>query len=286
MVTKNKKQAAAKPAEGNPGAAIIPGAKPGALKPRAGSTALDAPAYIREGAAGRGLENVKREDITMPRLVILQPQSPEVLEKGMKEGHIINNVTMTDYGDSIVIVPILHSKSRIYWQDRDEGGGQLCASDDGLNPRDCGAPCRIAKMLKMKEFPAPEDCTKCPFHTWDNEAEKKKDQRPKCTMYYNFPVLINKEMEPVALSLERTKVAAAKKLITLCFYNGSNLDAFAKAYRITTYKDKNDQGSWFNVSVEAVGWAPEAQFLRAKEMWESLHKTAIKLDQDQPKPQK
>jgi hypothetical protein len=255
----------------------VPG-KAGALTKK--GMATDAPDYIKTGAAGRGLENVCREDLVIPRVKLLQPMSPEVQDKGMKEGHLINNLSQKDYGDTLEFIPITHTKSRIYWQDREDGGGMLCASDNGLDRRDHDAPAKIAKLLKIKDFVLPADCSCCPFHGWDNEAEREKDQKPKCTIYYNFPAFVNGEM--VALSLDRTKIRTAKNILTLATTTGGNADMFAKKYRLTVTKEKNDQYSYYNIVVEPAGWVSEEEYEAGKAMYDSFKNKTLKVEQDAP----
>jgi hypothetical protein len=57
--------------------------------------------------AGKGLQNVTNDDITIPRLAIVQSGSPQRKKKdekyieGAEEGMIFNTVTNTVYGNTI-----------------------------------------------------------------------------------------------------------------------------------------------------------------------------------------
>jgi hypothetical protein len=245
-------------------------------------TDLAVPDYIKQGAKGRGLENVNKEDLILPRIKLLQPLSPEVADKGMKEGHFINSLTGADYGDSITFIAITHFKSRIYWQDRDEGGGMLCSSDNAAIPRDLNAPGEIAKSLKMTGFKKPSSCDDCPFRDWDNEAAKEKDQKPKCTIFYNFPAIVSGDSIPVAISMDRTKIRAAKRLLSMSTYMGSNIDMFAKMYKITAVKEKKDQYTYYNMVVEPAGFVSQEQFKLAEGLYDSFKKMTLRVEQEQP----
>lgn len=62
-------------------------------------------------SAGRGLENVTNDDITIPRLAIVQAGSPQRKKKdekyieGAEEGNIFNTVTNQLFSDSIIVIP-------------------------------------------------------------------------------------------------------------------------------------------------------------------------------------
>lgn len=219
-----------------------------ALAPAAsGSTALAedskqaTKAVARTGTkiAGKGFENLEREDILLPRLKLLQPLSPEVTgDMAMEAGTILLNLSSKNLGKELVITPILHYRSRIKWIPRDDGGGIDCSSADAKVPKD-------TKLYSTT-------CSACPHKDWDEEAEKKKDKQPKCTLYENFIVLIGDSTEPVILPMERTKTKAARRFYSTMALKGG--DMFDWTYKLGTFKDKNSENqSYFNYTVQDTG---------------------------------
>lgn len=222
------------------------------------------PDFLRGKGQGRGRENIDQTDLVLPRIKLLQPLSPEV-DKGLQPGHLVNSLTGEDYGTEMTIIPIIHFKSRIYWREREEGGGILCSAPNGLNPtRSEFAPC----------------CAECKLKDWNNNAKTSKEKAPKCVIYYNFAVLVNDGATPVALSMERTKIRVAKKLLSLAAYTGGNLDMFARKYKISVEKVKNDQGTWYNYAVTPVGFVSEEEFQKAENVFESLKGLVLTVEQD------
>ena len=79
-------------------------------------------------SAGRGLENITNDDITIPRLAIVQAGSPQRKKKdekyieGAEEGNIFNTVTNQLYSDSITVIPCGYRKSYVEWVPRESGG--------------------------------------------------------------------------------------------------------------------------------------------------------------------
>lgn len=220
------------------------------------------PSHVVKGK-GRGFQEVERTDLLLPRIKLLQPLSPEVIERGMKAGHMINSLTKEDYGEEVTIIPILHFKNRIKWGPREEGGGIECSSDQG--------------KLARPEYGV-KNCLECNDQLWDNEAKKEEDRKPKCTLYYSFPCIVVESQFPVGLSMERTKVKTAKKLLSIARYSGPNLDLFAKKYRLYSVKEKGPKGQFFNFDVEPLGFTSEAEYKAAEVFYASLLGITVKID--------
>jgi len=237
------------------------------LVPATSSKDLTVPDYLKREETGRGLENVDKTDLVLPRIKLLQPLSPEVTgeEKKGEAGHLFNTLTMQDYGASLIFIPVTHFKSRIHWLPREDGGGILCSAQDGLHQTTSGD---VGIGL----------CTDCELAKWHNDAENK---APECTIYYNFAIIVEGETTPVALSMERTKIKAAKKLLSLASLAGK-LDMFGKKYKITTVKEKNKKGVWYNYAIEPVGYVTAKEFKIAETTYESLKNLTVTIEQDKP----
>lgn len=232
--------------------------------------AIAVPDYLlpKEGEGSRGRENVDKSDLVLPRLKLLQPLSPEAQDedKNAEAGHLFNTLTQQDFGSSIIFIPIVHFKSRIYWRDRDDDSGEriICSASDGLHP-------------KSQEFA--DLCTSCKKQVWNNQAKDPKDKAPKCTMLYNFAILIEGEASPIALSMERSKIKVAKKLLSLITCTG-NLDMFAKKYKLGVTKEKNKKGIWYNYDITPVGFVTADEFKVAESTYQSLKDLAVTVDQN------
>ena len=88
--------------------------------------------------ANSGLENITSEDLTIPRLKILQALSPEVQKRdgkyveGASAGDIINTVTGALYGEdkTLTVLPVSYKRLFLEWQPRESGGGLVTSHDD------------------------------------------------------------------------------------------------------------------------------------------------------------
>jgi len=94
------------------------------------STALTTATAFEEDAGG-GLENITAEDLTIPRLKILQALNPEVNKRdgkyveGAAAGDIMNTVTRELYteNDGCVVIPVAYKRMFLEWTPRESGGG-------------------------------------------------------------------------------------------------------------------------------------------------------------------
>ena len=96
------------------------------------STAIAATSMFEEDA-GSGLENVTAEDLTIPRLKILQALSPEVNKndgkyiEGAASGDITNTVTKDLFTEETgcLVIPVAYKRMFLEWQPRENGGGLI-----------------------------------------------------------------------------------------------------------------------------------------------------------------
>jgi hypothetical protein len=88
--------------------------------------------------ANSGLENITSEDLTIPRLKILQALSPEVNKRdgkyvdGASAGDVINTVTSKLYNEDneLVVLPVSYKRLFLEWQPRESGGGLIAQHED------------------------------------------------------------------------------------------------------------------------------------------------------------
>ena len=87
----------------------------------------DRPDYME--SSNRGNEDVGFDDLTIPRLDVIQDLSPQHKKNkpefipGAEVGMLFNSVTSQLYGSEVMIVPVYFRKEWIIWKDQKEGGG-------------------------------------------------------------------------------------------------------------------------------------------------------------------
>ncbi len=244
----------------------------------------NAPAFLK-GEKPDGFENMEKGDVQMPRIKLLQALSPEVQEEGseLKAGTMVHSADPSiSFGKEVEFIPLGFFKSRMWWKDQKEGGGQECVALDG----------RTARSPKGQdaEGKPTQNCAECTFKDWNNEAENDDDKKPKCTSYMNFPALVNGV--PIALSFERTKLEAGRKLLTLAqLLGGGGHAIYAGKYKLKVKQDKNNAGqNYFNFSIESAGYVNEEEYGVCKKLAATFKDRRVQVEVEEgdgsPKPEK
>lgn len=207
-----------------------------------------------------GQENVETEDIVIPRVRLLQPISPEVVDRKGNAGDFINSMT----GETLKEMDILifwYLKSRLLFNRALPGGnneGIACRSVDGkvsLDGKKCGG---------------------CPATMWDTLTEEQrrqgqKSRGPECDTVHNFPCLIlnsNTPELPISLSLRRTSANQAKQLISLVKL--SRINWWNTIFRVTSKLTRNDRGAFYVYEVKTARPATEDERKKGEMFYRGL----------------
>jgi len=206
--------------------------------------------YDFSNDAGVGFENVKRDDLSIPFLVILQDGSPQVKKthpnyatqgiRGATAGHIINTLTKQIYNpeietDKVSFVPCFYQKLFVEWKSRDSGGGIVKSHPDD----------RLLGNTKKND--------------------KKQDVLPNgniltTTAYFFGFVIINDEPIQCVIGLSSTQLKKARQWLSIATsikFDGPQgkftPPLFAHSYLLSTVPENNDQGSWYGWKIEMEG---------------------------------
>lgn len=196
--------------------------------------------------AGAGFENTTKDDMSIPFIVVLQSNSPQVKEvgdggiAGAKQGHMFNTVTndLFDGKVGLTFVPATTQHLHVEWKPREQGGG----------------------FIKMHDSSSPEVLAKGKTfgkHTLANGNDL-------VETFYVYGVILDEHGEvtgPAVIPFTSTKIKAYKDLMTRLNTIQVNTPAgkkqpplFAHQLRMTTFADKNIKGPFYNVRVDsAVG---------------------------------
>lgn len=211
--------------------------------------------------AQEGLDHLEQDDVQIPRLVIAQAMSPELLEDnakyidGLKPGLIFNSLTQRIYGKGPLDFAVVRgSKPRwVQFAPREEGGGVIDPDVPAGDPR--------------TEF------------TTDADGKRR---NPVATKFYDFIIVLDPEgaQEIVALSLKSTGLTVAKALNGLMKLR--NAPIYSGIYSATAKSKKNPKGTFYQFDLRPNGW-PKSQdtFNFLKELYESLKlDTTVKIHQE------
>ena len=216
-------------------------------------------------AAGRGLENVSNDDITIPRLAVVQAGSPQRKKKdekyieGAEEGHIFNTVTNKLYDvEGITVIPCGYRKSYVEWVPRESGGGLVAIHD-------------------MK----PEGTTV------DPKSKKSFLGENQIVDTAEHFVLIKSDdsWEAAILTMTSSNLGVSRKWNTLLKMKKMNIKgqmveppSFLYMFKLSTINAENDLGSWFKYKIEEIGQVESKNvFTQAEALSDSVSEGKIKV---------
>src|SRR3990172_165794 len=187
-------------------------------------------------------EKLDRNDLAIPRLVVLQALSPQVQKRdaayveGAETGCILNtaNNAIYDGEKGLFVVPVAYRRTYMEWKPRKDGGGLV--KDHGLNQA------IVAQAFKNPEkgglkLPNGNDLVETGEH---------------------YVMIISGEIfSPAIISMSSTQLPVNKRWntlvsqITLVGPQGQfNPPRFYQSYKLTTAPKQNEKGSWFVWCVE------------------------------------
>ncbi len=191
--------------------------------------------------AGTASENMTADDMLIPRLKILQAQSPQVNKadgsyvKGAEAGQIFDNVTneLVDGEKGMTVVPVSYRKTYLEWTD-----DRKLVKDHGLQPA-------ILNMCVQDD--------RGKLRTPDG------NQLSLTAEYFIYVVGEDGNFSPAIISMSSSGIKKAKRWnsminrLQIPHPSGKgtiNPAMFWTAYNLTTTPEQNDMGSWFNWEVE------------------------------------
>lgn len=209
------------------------------------------PEFLRSQGRNRGLENVEREDMTLPRVGIAQSQSKALKKssptriEGLEEGGLYNSLTREVYGACLEVVPVLFFKNYIKFKSMEEGGGVLGMADD-----------------RSKLPPGALD-----FHG---------DKKPEWTEFKNFVCWLPAQQAVASVSMKSTSMKTARKWNSLMRF--ANVPAFGKVYKLTTVLEHKDSNDYYVYEVEALHFVDEELFKQCENLYALMKDSSLKID--------
>lgn len=219
----------------------------------------DTPDYIKKDSQ-RGSENVKAEDLVIPRLEIVQATSPAVKEgdpgyiENARPGMLFNSVTRRLYGKETFIIPVHYTKMWLVWKKRKDSQGR--ALEGGF----------------LGAFGNPDEAND------KMQAEIKAGLNADHVEIIDTPqhlcLLVDAgaggqgDVAEIMLSMARTKAKVSRQFNSMIKLAGG--DRFSRVYRIGTQMEKNPKGDYYNYVVAACGHPAKALYDRAEKLYTAV----------------
>ncbi len=204
---------------------------------------MNAALELMASQSGAGFEDVDRSDLYIPRVKIIQSNSPELDEDhpnyidGLRTGDIIESQSGINFGKELVFIPVKPLKSFVEWYPRDDQRG-------------------IAAIY--------QDRTSAPQVISDKFGENKLANGNRLQETYSFfgYSLFAGEPRATMIAFYSTQLRKAKQLLTL-FSRVKMVDPtdktgkttlippmYYQSFILSTIKEKNQQGNWYGWTVK------------------------------------
>lgn len=208
------------------------------------------PDYV--GDTGRGSEGVTTDDMSLPRLTIIQDLSPQRKKnedayiEGAEEGMLFNTSSNALYPTGkVVVIPCYFRSEYVAWKDRNQGGGFGIA---------CDTEEEAQRWISEQENPSAWDVSYTHQHF--------------CIMVHADHTAERPHLEDIVISMSRSQLKPSRKWNTMVQNGGG--DRFGRAYRLTVVGDESPKGKFFNYSVQQLGFVPKDLFERAEKVYEAV----------------
>ena len=211
---------------------------------------IDRPAYL--GDQERGQENVKLEDLSIPRVDIVQSLSPQRKKndpayiEGAEEGLIFNNVTSTIYGDHIVFVPTYFRKEYLIWKLQSEGGG----FNGAFSTMEAAQAEFSEKGYNTDQYEIVDTAQHFGLVVYPDHTES------------------NPHVDEVVISMSKSKMKVNRQLNTMIKMSGG--DRFSRAYEFKAVEVNGTKGDYYNFAVRGLGYVNESIYKIAETLYNAV----------------
>lgn len=210
----------------------------------------DRPEWVQDSA--RGSEGVTTNDLSLPRLSIIQDLSPQRKKdkaeyiEGASEGMIFNTATGELYEKGqVIVVPAFFRAEYTVWKDRDQGGGFGGAFD---------TEAEAEEYISKQDNPAAYDVVYTHQHF--------------CVMVLPGHTKENPKLQDVVISMSKSQLKPSRKWNTTIQQAGG--DRFCRGYKLSVVSDRSEKGEFYNWSVTPLGFVPKEVYDRGEQVYEAV----------------
>lgn len=223
---------------------------------------LTVPDFLKGYNEAKGFEEMGRDDVVLPRLIVCQALTPQRKKThpnyiaNLQDGDLFNSVSGDIYGGSVELIPVTFKKSRIYFRDLKDGGGILCQSSNSI---DGGTICPT--------------CAECPNSQFGADGST-----PVCSLFFNYPALVLPSLTPIVVSLKATGLKVGKQWNARMKMLGKK-PMYAAVYEFKTQEVNGNKGSYFVPVVTLKRFVNEPEFNTAMLFSQQIAGKVITTDQ-------
>jgi hypothetical protein len=188
-----------------------------------------------------GFDNISNEDLSIPFISLLQPNSVLVVDgevEGAKGGAMVNTVTNQIYDpkEGLVVVPCFESKNYVEWIAKDAGGGFVGIHETGSE--------FVTSAIESNG----SSYGKIPVESDDGKLHELVETK------YVYCLILNQEGTETdgfcVINFSSTKIKACKDWFTSMYMLKNRPPLFANRAVIKSEKKQKDGNTWFTYKIE------------------------------------
>lgn len=215
-----------------------------------------------------GSEEVSSNDITLPRLSIIQDLSPQHKKKndeyiqGAEVGDFFNTVSNELFKGAIYIIPCYFIVEHVIWKKAEKGGGFF-----GSYPTAAAAASELPNIV-AQDGGRPED-----YEIVDTHVHY-------VVLLKEGSTQANPIMEQAVISMSKSQNKVSRSFNTMIKMAGG--DRFSRVYSLSVITDSNKAGQeYMNWKVSPAGFVSEIMYDFAKQTYESIKAGQVKAGHEQ-----
>ncbi len=223
------------------------------------------------GDEQRGSENVTIQDITIPRLSMVQDLSPQRKKnnaeyiEGCEEGMLFNTVTTELYPSSVLFVPAYFRLEWLVWKHRDAGGGLQGVFATQEEAVEFVGQHPLAGQMTEKNEPV-LDVQDTAQHFGLLLDPNSPAEDPRAT--------------EIVISMSKSQLKPSRQFNSQIRIAGG--DRWERLYRFSAVQVDGGKGEYYNWKVEQLGFVSEAIFAQAEVLYDSIKTGQRDVNREEP----
>ena len=192
---------------------------------------------LQKGGVFCGMEEMDQGDIQVPRLKIVQLTCKDA---NCTYGTYRDSLSGAEF-ESVTFAMLRMDKNRVLWPPAGQGDKPICKSTNGMVP-DADFPNPPSRVCAKKAHKKARPMAVCPRAQWGGNGEA-----PDCHLVYSLLGIDVNEGTPFMISFAGTAISPVKKMLSFLAMRTQRFQVppFAFTMRMSTFKDKNDKGTFY-----------------------------------------
>lgn len=247
------------------------------------------PAHLQD-YVGKGMEGMGQEDLARPRLKLLQALSPELeTYNKARPGDYLHTSSGEILSGQFLVVPCFVAKRYLLWRPREEGGGILARSDDGVtwSPPNATFDVKLDKKdggarVTWKTAPTVAESR---LGEWGTQDPNDTQSPPAATKLYDYVFGFPEypDLEPAVFSFQRSSWKRGRDLNTNIKTAIARRPMFTLVYTMESVDDANSVNQDFkNVMATPAGHLTDDDLIEVyRQHFDALSTMGLKIrDED------